>query len=753
MRQPARGMGQAVARRTVFRNSDNQDWGSVARRVAEGNCSLGSVGEEEQSALEHAIGSGVLLTSGRHLQHGDKDQINRSQEVYTNCATSATTYGLAYLLLNGSGVGRSYDDDMMLVDWDRAPKLWMILSPRHPDFPHTLEAKWSFYRECTGDWDTDEPQVARDFCDRYIHVDLYEDEPPPQGNLYCQIEDSREGWARAVEMWEAAAYRGGEEILILNFSKIRAAGSPIGGMQDRPCSGPVSWIRAFCKAERNVVGRGMPRWEQAMRIDHHFAEEVLVAGARRSARMSTKSWRDPGIFDFIRIKNEGGLWTSNNSIMVDAEFWRFQTEGAGRLAEHARRVFGEATENSFIAGEPGLINGDKLEDAVRGYDRRIPVGWKGEAFDSAKYQTVEGRKLLADLAARANNTRFASIINPCAEVTLSVMGGFCVIADLAPILACPVDWDQAKYSLSSQQFAEWDNAAREACRLGVRFLIRVNQMASVYHQEVRRTNRIGISLTGIHEWAYLRFGYTFHDLLDETKSAPFWSFVAELSDLAKAEANAYSDELGMPHPFTITTIKPSGTISKLFLLSEGAHLPARRQYLRWVQFKGTKVNGEWQNADPLLPEYEARGYPVRCLETFPGMSIVGFPTMLLPQRLMGSDMVTALEATPEEQYQWVRLLERYWIGARQGNQISYTLKVDTSQHSLEDYRRIVLENQPTIRCCSVLPYHPDKDSIYEYLPESEISPLEFQRLLHHIQDVDEVIDMESLRCESGVCPI
>jgi hypothetical protein len=34
-------------------------------------------------------------------------------EVFTNCATAANTFLLFYLLLNGSGVGRAYDDDMI----------------------------------------------------------------------------------------------------------------------------------------------------------------------------------------------------------------------------------------------------------------------------------------------------------------------------------------------------------------------------------------------------------------------------------------------------------------------------------------------------------------------------------------------------------------------------------------------------------------------------------------------------------------
>lgn len=43
--------------------------------------------------------------------------------VLTNCVTAAASFTLFYLLLNGSGVGRSYDDELDVVDWGKAPRL------------------------------------------------------------------------------------------------------------------------------------------------------------------------------------------------------------------------------------------------------------------------------------------------------------------------------------------------------------------------------------------------------------------------------------------------------------------------------------------------------------------------------------------------------------------------------------------------------------------------------------------------------
>ncbi len=349
--------------------------------------------------------------------------------------------------------------------------------------------------------------------------------------------------------------------------------------------------------------------------------------------------------------------------------------------------------------------------------------------------------------------------NPCGEIALHVTGGYCVIADFAPLLACPVALDSFAPGAAPASVAKtWDERIEDSVRLAVRFLIRANRMNALYGQEVARTNRIGVGPTGLHEWAWMRFGLTFRDLLDEDRSAAFWTALQRLSDHAKQEANAYARELGMARPATVTTVKPAGTTSKLFGLTEGAHLPARRQYLRWVQFKGVRDDsGGWTpDSDRLLADYEVRGYPVRALRSFPGMSIVGFPIVPLLQRMgLGEALVTAPEASPEEQYRWLGLLERHWIGQEQGNQVSYTLKVFTDRHDLDAFRRIVREEQPKVRCCSVLPSRPDAELGYEYLPEEEVPAEWFAALAAAIDDeaVREAVDAAHLQCASGVCPI
>jgi hypothetical protein len=285
-------------------------------------------------------------------------------------------------------------------------------------------------------------------------------------------------------------------------------------------------------------------------------------------------------------------------------------------------------------------------------------------------------------------------------------------------------------------------------------------MDSIYSKEVKRTNRIGIGITGIHEFAWKFFGLGFKDLVDECKSQEFWLTMARFNRAVADEAAKYAAELNVEVPHTSTTVKPSGTVAKLFNVTEGWHLPALDYYLRWVQFR---------NDDPLVVEYQNNGYPTRELVQYSGTTIVGFPTAPVISTLgMGDKLVTAKQATPEDQYKWLMLGEKYWINGTDeqgepvaehyGNQISYTLKYDPKVVSFNDFRAMLLKYQSQIKCCSVMPR--EDTSAYEYLPEQQITKEEFDRIKGQLEQsvwkkatVAEEIGREHVGCDSGACPI
>jgi adenosylcobalamin-dependent ribonucleoside-triphosphate reductase len=758
IRQPTEGMGEAVARRTVYRQTDGiwETWGDVAHRVALGNsllCPDEIDRSPEQELLERHIGKAVILLSGRSLQHGDKNQPIRNGEVFTNCSMSATTFLLFYLLLNGSGVGRIYDEDLCLVDWDNAPSIRCVLAESHPDFDYSAH------------------ESEREALHRY-------------GNgpnvMWFRVPDSREGWAKAIELIENSAYEKihKDKLLVLVFSDVREKGKPIGGMQNRPASGPVPMMNAIMKC-MSLRGAGIEPWLQALYMDHYLAECVMVGGARRSARMAAKFWKDKGIFKFIEIKRpiefhnktveevlemrktkqyQSFLWSANNSVLVDKEFWRYiNMDGPEGLTSdevvwysHAHAVFDRMLKCSYAdgTGEPGLINQDELVAKNRGIEKYKDGNYVG----SKKYQVNEDTQIyLSKLAKKVLKKRYTMGVNPCGEISILMLGAYCVIGDVVPYHADTLD------------------EAEEAFRATTRALIRINLMDCLYGKEVKRTNRIGVGITGIHEFAWKFFNLGFRDLIDETKSAEFWKTISRFANAVAEEAKAYSQYLGVEIPHTSLTIKPAGTTSKLFGLTEGWHLPSMKAFLRYVQFN---------NGSPLINMYKNLGYPVKELvKSYNGTTVVGFPTKPELTKIMPASLiVTAAEATPEEQYKWVALGEKYWLNRgvenqtleeNVGNQISYTLKYNPFVTGFESFKEMYKKYQQTIKCCSVMPQ--EDTSSFEYLPETSISVEDYDQLEVVIaskkgttldlsgnivqKKVVEDVDKVHVDCAGGACPV
>lgn len=1097
-------MGEAVAARTVFRESDHANWANVAERVALGNTSLiPHTSPEEQTEFARLIKKGAILMSGRHLQHGDADQASRPGEVFTNCSTAAFSFLKKYLLLNGSGVGRSYADALMIVDWQRQPEVIVTIGTV-PEYSVRDLALHDGKYLLPG---TEHPESrSGEFLTLEDAVSLY-----PECNIF-HVPDTREGWAKAIELIEVAAYRGhSTEPLVIDFSAVRPAGTPIGGMQNRPSSGPLPLMRAIERINAIRDELPMARWRQTMLVDHYLAEVVLVGGARRSARIAVKPWTDPDILDFIHIKELGGLWTANNSVAVDQRFWKLVLDAFDRgidaiMTDEQHRawtIFNEVTHAQYThnSGEPGFVNVDLLSqddtglevyldgrfvnsvryelqsDTVamgkhlislvrdlnhkmivnpcvtaetwvmttdgpqqvrslvskpftaivngvahaatgfwktgtkpvfqlvtdRGYSVRLTenhkvkvrragafswveardlrvgdqivlnnhreITWEGpgnfhegwllgsmmgdggfnpEASYNAyvrfwgdsqefmgkiaagfvrqldgvprsdfaggkinalnntttlstatlerlanKYLTADkmprveleatsaafhagfirgffdadgsvqgslqkgvsvrlsqsdltrlevvqrmlarfgiastiyqdrklkGESLLPDgrggmrlyptkathelVISRDNIPVFAErigfyepekkaalsaisnsrkrmpykdsftarvealvldgvedvfdctvatvhefdanglAVHNCGEIPLLVTGGYCCLGSFSPYFC--------------DSFAE----VLEAARLTARALVRANTMDFLYSKEVARTNRIGLTMVGLHEWAWKVFGLSFRELLIEKlpQAQRFWRSVAKIREVVLADVDAYCDANGWTRPHTVFTMQPAGTIAKLFGLTEAAHLPALREYLRWVQFK---------NSDPLVDLYEARGYPTQRVirkadgtVAYPGMSIVGFPTAPVICSLIPPDkLVTAAEATMEEQFKWLRLLEQYWLGTDgRGNQVSYTLKYDQATMNFEEYRYRMMANLPHVRCVSVMPtadWQKTRD-LYGYTPEEPVTHDEYLLLRKFIErcetgeHVVEDVDMDLVACQNGACPL
>lgn len=706
------GMPRAVFRDKYARRGEDgsyQTWAERVTEVVDGNVALApSAAEQRENLLDLAL-RGVVPFSGRHLQHGDLEQPEKRLEIFSNCSTAMFSWAVFVLLMKGSGVGRDYSSDVCFIDWDYVPSCRFVLAAPdnqgrggHPDYEPWVES----LAEAEQKYD-----------------------PESEGVRWHEVGDSAEGWAKVVMIMETAAFHkhNRDTVFVFDFSGVRRAGAPLRGQQNRPASGPIPFIRALHQV-MSLKGAGMKPWKQAMFVDHYLAACVVVGGVRRSARLACKSWRDKDVIDFVDIKRAGFLWSANNSILVDAEFWRLASDPRPSLA---RRVYEAAGGSSYWdgTGEPGFINVDRLHSDERALDS-VSV----DAYLSDEFVADIGglhprsREMIAYHLDRALSRRFKFITNPCGEITLAAWGAYCIIGDVC-----------------MERARDLADLVR-AVGLLARALVRVNTMSSIYRAERLRTNRIGVSLTAIHEFAWRFYSLSFREVIDplNPRARSFWEFVSSLREEVERCADDESNMLGLPRPSTCTAIKPSGTVSKVMRCTEGAHLPSQRYYLRWVMHDAGSA-----------AEMEALGYPTKDVShQYAGTVVVGFPTCLpLIEDIPASALVTSDEASPEEQYVWIRLLEEHWLGQR-GNQVSYTLKWRKDSLPYEDYMRLLLREQPTVRCCSLMPSLAQDASAYAYLPEEPISEEEYRALTARIRRVEvERYDAASLECDGGACPV
>lgn len=661
---------------------------------------------------------GVLPYSGRHLQHGDMQQRNKLGELFTNCSTAMFSWALFKLLLKGSGVGRDYTSDLHWVNWDFLPECRFVLEGPdqfgmggHADYEPWIESLQSAKHK----YDSESEKVR-----------------------WFEVEDSAEGWVKVVTILETACFHKNnrDHLFIFDFSKVRRKGAPIKGQQNRPSSGPVPLILALHKV-MEIRGAGMKPWKQAMFVDDALAACVAVGGIRRSSRMATKHWKDKDVLEFADIKREGFLRTANNSILVDREFWSYVRNPRDRSAEavHARRVFAAASEAAFMdgTGEPGLINVDMLTWSNVGMDQITPDTY----IDTFYADTILGlhprtKQMIAYVLGKAKTKSYCCIVNPCAEIVLALYGGYCIVGDVC-----------GTWARTLQDFVQ-------GCRLMARALMRVNRMKMMYGAEVRRTNRIGVGLTGIQEFAWNHFGINIKQILwaDQAvitddlgnlrnvatgeiydkeiyiRSVKFKEFTEFCAEEVERSANEFADAHGMPRPHTYTTLKPAGTGAKVMNSTEAANAPTVSTYLRNVQFSVD---------DPQYWELRDRGYPWRDVSAqYAGHHIIGFPTKQLISDIMGDNVVTSEMLTPREQYAWLRWLENHWLlGEGRNNQISYTMKYTESKTTLEEFRTLMIEEQSTVRCCSWMTIaDPEEMSRkYAYLPEEPITFARYQELM------------------------
>lgn len=314
-------------------------------------------------------------------------------------------------------------------------------------------------------------------------------------------------------------------------------------------------------------------------------------------------------------------------------------------------------------------------------------------------------------------------VNPCAEILLGNKS-FCNLVE--------VDW--AKF------VGDYDGLLR-AIYLAARANYRqtcVNLDDGVLQRTWHELNEFlrlcGVGATGIVKYidAYP------HDIAGR---------LVEFRDAAQVGAYDMADELGLPRPKAVTTIKPSGTLSKIMDTTEGVHKPLGKYIFNNVKF-GVH--------DPLVPLLREAGYRVFQDPYSTDAVIATFPVSYEDVEF---DLVNGVEVNLESA---IAQLERYKLMMDHyvDHNCSVTISYDPSE--VPAIIEWLLANWDTYVGVSFIyrndPTKTAADLGYPYLPQEVVTKEVFDAYANTLWPIDldranTLDELEQDGCATGACPI
>lgn len=338
------------------------------------------------------------------------------------------------------------------------------------------------------------------------------------GDLHWEIqpEDSREGWADALNTLLVNMWLQGLPRPMIDASLIRPSGTRLkrfGGF----ASGPAPLIASMA-AISTIIEQGRGRSLTAIEVSDilmHIAAAVVVGGVRRSAVIILFDKDDDYMMNY-----KSGTWYEKNGQRALANVSAVFEE---QPSEYDFKRFWTALENSG-SGEPGFFNRAAAVTQMKKLDRPI-----------ADYTTVG--------------------VNPCAEILLQDQQ-FC---NLTAAVVRPED-----------TLKEIQTNVRLAAMLGTMqsWIDEFPYLNQDWSKNTRKERLLGVCLTGLRD----------HSLLQRvTKEGSDW--LQSLKETAE-EANTWlSDEHNMNKSTCLTSVKPSGNSGELYNASSGVH-PRYAQYIQ-----------------------------------------------------------------------------------------------------------------------------------------------------------------------------
>ena len=317
-------------------------------------------------------------------------------------------------------------------------------------------------------------------------------------------------------------------------------------------------------------------------------------------------------------------------------------------------------------------------------------------------------------------------VNPCAEILLPNKG-FCNLVEIN--LSRFNDENLDRLFRTAELLARANY--RQTC---VNLVDGVLQRA--WHENNEFLRLCGVGVTGVAEWKY-------------GNNPMSW---ATLKSVVKDAAYGMADELGLPRPKAVTTVKPSGTLSKIMDTTEGVHKPLGKYIFNNVRFS---------KHDPYVEKLIAANYRVFQDPSSPDAVLVTFPVAYENVQFDVVDGKHVNLEPAQAQLDRYKMLMDYYVDHNCSVTISYSPEeapeiVDWLADNWNNYVGVsfLYRTDPTKTA---------KDLGYLYLPQEVVDEEAYTAYASTLKPLegapkDEIDEQEfkidtGSECSTGMCPV
>jgi ribonucleoside-triphosphate reductase len=309
--------------------------------------------------------------------------------------------------------------------------------------------------------------------------------------------------------------------------------------------------------------------------------------------------------------------------------------------------------------------------------------------------------------------------NPCVEILLGNKS-FCNLSEI----------DLAKFKGDHSGLME---ATRLISRANYRQTcvdLRDGILQDTWHQNNEFLHLCGVGITGIAKRPDL-------DAYD----------YRSLERIATSAAYGMADEMNLPRPKNVTTVKPSGTMSKIYDTTEGMHKPLGKYIFNNVNFS---------KHDPVVKILQDAEYNVFPHPTDADSMLVTFPVC---NDGVEFDVVNGKEVNLEtavEQLDRYLMLQTNWCHQNVSSTISYDPSevpaiIDWLERNWDNYIGVsfLFRADPTKTAA---------DLGYKYLPQEVVDKSTYDEYVNKLKEID--LDdanghheVSGTECAGGACPV